>query len=145
MSEEFKNNNNQVNTVEDFFNPLVDAFISMPMESRKVNRLMKTDIEEKDDDYVVKVDMPGINKDSIKVSVKNGYLNVGYKQETTSENKDIKHHYLRKERYFGEMERSFYLGEVDASKVDASYENGVLNIIVPKVKEKDDNTYISVK
>lgn len=142
MSEELKNT---YGGDFGFLNPFFDAIYAMPIEGKKINHLMKTDIEEKDDMFEVKVDMPGVNKENIKVSVTNGYLNVSYKQSTFSENKDEKHRYVRKERYFGEAERSFYLGDVDASKVSAELNNGVLNISIPKVVKEDKTNYVTIK
>jgi HSP20 family protein len=141
MSEELRNVNNYAE--DGFLDPLFDAFMAIPLDGKKGNHLMKTDIEELGDKYLVNVDMPGVKKENIKVSSKNGYLNISYKQE---ENKDESNkHYVRKERYFGEANRSFYLGEVDASHIEAALNNGVLTISVPKVAKKDDGVNIAIK
>lgn len=141
MSEELRNINNYVE--DGLLDPLFDAFMAIPIDGKKVNNLMKTDIEDLSDKYLINVDMPGVNKENIKVSSKNGYLNISYKQE---ENKDESNkHYVRKERYYGEANRSFYLGDVDVGKIDATLNNGVLNIVVPKIAKKDDSFKIAIK
>jgi len=141
MSEELRNINNYVE--DGLLDPLFDAFMAIPIDGKKVNNLMKTDIEDLSDKYLINVDMPGVNKENIKVSSKNGYLNISYKQE---ENKDESNkHYVRKERYYGEANRSFYLGDVDVGKIDATLNNGVLNIVVPKIAKKDDSFNIAIK
>ncbi len=146
MSEELKKYNNKNYELGDaIFDPLFDAFIGMPIETKKGNRLMKTDIEEKADKYIVNVEMPGIKKENVKVSLNDGTLKVSYKQTENENDHDEKHHYLRKERFFSEGERSFYLGDVDNSKVDAHLENGVLNVVVPKAIKDDNTKYIDIK
>lgn len=145
MSEENRNNENRYELGEDFFNPLFDAFISMPIDGKKGNRLMRTDIEEQNDKYLVNIEMPGIKKEDVKISLKDGTLRVSYKQVVNENNNDEKHHFLRKERFLSEGDRSYYLGEVDDSKADATMDNGVLTLVIPKAKKVDNTSYISIK
>ena len=142
MYEEYKKNHNAVG--ESLFDPLFDAFIGMPIEPKKGYRLMRTDIEEKDDKFLVAVEMPGIKKENIKVSLNEGTLKVSYKQDEAKEENNNKH-FIKKERFVSEGERSFYLGDVDNTKVDASLENGVLNIVVPKAVKVDNEQFIDIK
>ncbi len=142
MNEEFKKNHNAVG--ESLFDPLFDAFIGMPIETKKGNRLMRTDIEEKDDSFVVSIEMPGIKKENVKVSLNDGTLRVSYKQDETN-NVSNDHHFIKKERFISEGERSYYLGDVDNNSVNASLENGILNIVVPKAAKVDNTKYIEIK
>ena len=105
---------------------------------------MRTDIEEKDDKFIVNMEMPGIKKENIKVSLNEGTLRVSYKQDEVNETGNEKH-FIKKERFVTEGERSFYLGDVDNTKVDASLENGMLNIIVPKAVKVDNTQFIDIK
>ncbi len=141
MNEQYKKNNHELG--ESLFDPLFDAFIGMPIETKKGNRLMKTDIEEKDDSFVVDMEMPGIKKENVKVSLNDGTLTVSYKQDEV--NDESNHHFIKKERFVTEGSRSFYLGDVDNSKVNASLENGILNIVVPKAVKPDNTQFIEVK
>lgn len=99
---------------------------------------MKTDIKEDDDKYELDVDMPGFAKDEINVSLDNGYLNVSAKKVQKQENADEKkHNFIRRERSYA-CQRSYYVGDkVEKDGVKAKYENGVLNLIVPKQKPKE--------
>ena len=115
-----------------FFNPLV--------RSARIEKLMKTDIVEHDKDYEVLVDLPGYDKKNIEVNVENGYLNIHAKieKEEKDEDKDKdKDKFVRRERFFGECSRSFYLGEeVKQEDIKATFKNGTLSVTVPKVDEK---------
>ena len=114
---------------DDFFN---DPFFS----SRKEMKLMKTDIREKDDKYLLDIDLPGYSKEDIKISVDDGYLTVSAKKEESKEENE-KGSYIKKERYSGECQRSFYIGDdIEAEDVKASFKNGILTLDIPKKKTK---------
>ena len=109
--------------------------------------LMKTDIKEKDNSYVLHVDLPGYTKDDIKVEMDKGYVTVkAIKEENVQNEEEGK--YIHKERYYGECERSFYVGEnIKEDEVDAVYKNGTLVLTVHKMQGEKMNTkkYISIK
>ena len=71
---------------------------------KNANRLMKTDVKETDEGYEVDVDLPGFNKDEIKLDLNNGYLTISTEKSLNKENKGKM---LRQERYVGTMQRSF--------------------------------------
>ena len=111
--------------------------------SSKDTANMKCDIYEKDDKYYIELDEPGFDKKDINIEVKDGYLTVrAHKKEV---NKDEKKNYIRKERYYGEYSRSFALGDVDIENIDAKFENGILNITVPKKELPENKKYIEIK
>lgn len=115
---------------DDFFN---DPFFS----SRKEMKLMKTDIREKDDKYLLDIDLPGYSKEDIKISVENGYLTVSAKKEESKEENE-KGSYIKKERYSGECQRSFYIGDdIEAEDVKASFKNGILTLDIPKKEDQE--------
>ncbi len=113
-------------------------FRSFPQPDRALygknaGRMMKTDVRELDNGYEVDVDLPGLKKDEIKLELNNGYLTIRTEKdlEKKEENKEGK--VLRRERYSGTMQRSFYVGShVREEDVKASYENGVLHLQIPK-------------
>ena len=79
---------------------------------KKAGRIMKTDIREKDNGYELVVDLPGFTKDEIKASVENGYLTISAAKGLDKDEKEKDSgHYIRKERYAGACERSFYVGD----------------------------------
>lgn len=98
---------------------------------------MKCDIYEEGDNYHIVMDTPGYDKKDISIEVKDGYLTVKASKE--SEDKEENKNYIRKERVYGEIQRTFALGDVDSEKIDAKFENGTLKIVIPK-KETIDNT-----
>ncbi len=120
-----------------------DPFFTGERESK----LMRTDIKEKKDKYIVDIDLPGYEKEDIKIEVDNGYLIVNAK---TNHHKDEKEEgkYVRKERFVGECSRSFYVGEdVKQEDIKASFRNGTLKIEIPKKdepKELPEKKYIPI-
>ena len=100
------------------------------------SKIMKTDIKEKKDKYIIDIDLPGYEKENIKMSVEDGYLTVN---ATVNSNKEEKEEgkFVRKERYMGSCSRSFYVGEaVESEDIKASFKNGTLKIELPTKDEK---------
>ena len=116
---------------------LFDDFFRDDFLPREKNKMMSTDIKETKDAYVIEMDLPGFTKDSINLSLKNGYLEIHAKQE--KEDNEEKEKYVRRERFYGECSRSFYIGDnVKEDEIDAEFKNGILMINVPK-KEDEEN------
>lgn len=99
------------------------------------SNIMKSDIYEKDNNYVMEMDIPGFNKEDINIDFDDGYLTIS---ATKEENKEENNNYIKKERYYGEYKRSFYIGNIDESNIKANYNNGTLNITFPKDEIKKD-------
>lgn len=113
---------------------LFDAFDSLfkPVFFDEV-RDMRTDIRDTENGYVLDIEMPGYKKDSIKVALEDGYLNVSASKKTEN-SKDSK--YLRKE-ISETIQRSYYVGDdISEESVRAKYEDGILRLSVPKSKPK---------
>ncbi len=118
---------------DDFFR---DDFFDR--KDRMNYNLMKTDIREDDNSYLLEVDLPGYNKDDIKIDITDGYLTINAKVE--KENNDDKKNYVRRERFTGEVSRSFYVGDdIKEDEVKASFKNGILTLEVPKLSLEDKN------
>ena len=101
------------------------------------NKLMKTDIKENENNYIIDIEMPGYDKENIKIEVEDGYLNVFASINEDKDNSEGE--YLRKERYYGECSRSFYVGDnIEVEDVKANFKNGILKLTVPKKEEKKD-------
>lgn len=106
-----------------------------PFFNEHETRVMKTDIREKKDKYLIDIDLPGYNKDNIKISVEDGYLTVQASIDSNHEEKEDGK-FVRRERYMGSCSRSFYVGEdVKSEDIKASFKNGILNLEIPKVEE----------
>lgn len=112
------------------------------------NKIMKTDIKEHKDSYSIIVDLPGYEKDNIKIDINDGYLTIDAIESSNEEEKE-KGKFVRKERYYGECKRSFYVGEeIEAEDVKASFKNGTLKLVVPKKeprKEIENKKYIQIE
>ena len=105
-----------------FANSVFDDFFDFPyVNDKKTERklyghnaanLMKTDIKEFDDKYEVEIDLPGFKKDEVQVELKDGYLVVSAEKGLDEDEKDKKSgKYLRRERYAGSCQRSYYVGK----------------------------------
>jgi len=104
------------------------------------DRVPAIDVHDADGQYLVKVDLPGIAKDDIKISLDNGVLSII--AETTKENKEEKEGKLiRQERHYGKFVRQLSVGsDVDPAGVKAAFDNGVLSLTLPKMKELPPST-----
>ena len=115
---------------DDFFEPTI-------------KNQMKCDIYEKDGAYNIEVDVPGYDKKDINIDCDNGYLTITISKD--EENNDEGKNYIRRERHYGKYSRSFYVGDVDADQIKASFDKGTLTINVPKVEEKPTKKQIEIK
>ncbi len=131
---------------KDFFD---DVFGLNEMDSfwgRRENKFMKTDIKEKDGNYILEIDVPGYEKENIKIELENGYLMVTAETNKTDENKEKG--YLHQERFFGTCSRSYYVGEnVKSEDIKASFKNGILMLCFPKEKQEkiESKRYIQIE
>lgn len=112
------------NLIKDFFD---GDFLTSYMPAFKV------DIVDKGDNYIVKAEIPGFNKDEISVEVIDDKLVISAQSDKSET--DEGQNYLRKERYFGKVMRTFVLDNVKSDQIKASYKNGILELYLPK-KEK---------
>jgi len=113
-------------------------FLSNPKRSD-----MKCDIYEKDNKYHIEMDIPGFSKEDISIEVDDGYLTI--KAIKTYEEKDEDKNYIRRERSYGEYQRTFSLADADEDNVDAEFENGILKIVIPKKKPNANRKMIEIK
>ena len=104
-----------------------------PAYTKNAKNLMKTDIREHDAGYELDIDLPGFKKDEIKAELENGYLTISATKGTSNDEQDKKGKYIRRERYAGTMQRSFYVGEdVTQEDIKAKFEDGILKLSIPK-------------
>lgn len=130
------------------------AFPSFPdmdrtLYGKRAGNLMKTDVKETGDGYQVDMDLPGFQKDEIRMELANGNLTVSAAKGLNKDEKDEKGTYVRRERYAGSMSRSFYVGEhVTEEDIHPKYENGILTFHIPKEEKKaveEKKHYISIE
>ena len=94
----------------------------------------RVDIAETDNEFIIKAEIPEIKKEDVKVTVDNGVLTISGERKQEKEEKNKKFH--RVERYYGSFSRSFTLpNNVDETKIEASFKDGMLNLQIPKAEE----------
>ena len=120
---------NEFDLFNDFFD---DSFLD-----RRDAKIMRTDIKEKGNDYIIEVDLPGYDKENIDIEMDYGYLRITAKTNKSIDESDEEERYVHKERYFGECSRSFYVGEnIKEEDIKATFKNGILSLTVPKEEPK---------
>ena len=123
------------NFVNDFFNGAFDRTPSMFHATG--SSLMNADVKEYKDHYELGLELPGYKKEDIVASLKDGYLTIEAKRESKVDEEGKEGHYIRRERYVGTLTRTFFVGEdVKQEDIKAKFDNGVLDICVPKVEHK---------
>ena len=139
------------NLFDDFFDfPFYDdTKAEKKLYGHHAANLMKTDIQEHDDGYTLEMDLPGFKKDEIKVSLDNGYMTVSAAKGLDKDEQEKKSgKYIRRERYAGACERSFYVGEnVTEADIKGEFKHGILKLLVPK-KDKpavEEKKYIAIE
>ena len=133
---------------EDLFDTFFDYF-KRPARSNTNINVMRTDIKETDAGFELDIDLPGYKKEDVQAELKDGYLTISAKTNTTREEKDENGKYIRKERYSGSCSRSFYVGEqLEQEDIKARFEDGILKVMVPKKEAKpavEENRYITIE
>lgn len=95
----------------------------------------KTDIKDEGDKYIIEAELPGFKKEDIKADINDNMLTITAEHTEENDEKDNKGNYIRRERSYGSVSRSFDISEVKAEEIGASYENGVLTLTLPKKTE----------
>ncbi len=117
------------------FDRMLNRFSNDVRDEEVSNTLMPAaDIVERENDFNIRIDLPGVDKKDVKIIVQNDVLTIKGEKKQESEKKDD--NYFRVERSYGTFQRSFTLpASVASDKIDASYNNGVLTISIPKLEE----------
>ena len=143
------------NLFDDWFNefPFYDGDMKnteKKLYGKKADRIMKTDIKETDNGYELEIDLPGFTKDEIKASLNDGYLTISAAKGLDKDEQEKESgRYIRRERYAGACQRSFYVGEtVKQEDIKGEFKHGILKLFVPKVEAKkavEENKYIAIE
>ncbi|MBL0124578.1 MAG: Hsp20/alpha crystallin family protein [Betaproteobacteria bacterium] len=125
------------------FDPFTDTFPTMstlpdvfrgwarPLRALEPDFDIKVDVSETDGEYKVKANIPGVKKEDINVAVDGNIVSISAESKRETEQKDEK--WLRTERHYGKVQRSFSLAQdIDSAGVKAKYDQGVLNLVLPK-------------
>lgn len=132
--------------MNDLFDDFGDVFEFSPAFRKQVaaTRNISSDIKELADGYQIEMELPGFAKEEVKAQLKDGYLTIT--AEHSAENKEENNEecqkkeavkYIRRERYYGKCQRSFFVGKnVTEEDINAKFENGILTMYVPKEVKK---------
>lgn len=133
-----------------FFDNRMENQVEKKLYGRHAHNLMKTDIKESDTGYELIVDLPGFKKDEIQVSLENGYLTIQASKGLDEEEKEKESgRYIRRERYAGACQRSFYVGDVLTQEdIKGEFKHGILTLSIPKKEAKpavEQSKYIAIE
>lgn len=144
--------NDDFNKLFDVFN---EPFFHEPFA--KMNSYVKSfkvDVKDTDKAYELTAELPGIAKENISLDYNKGYLTIKTTttkstEEKPAENANDKNgkpqeKYIRRERYVGEMQRSFYIDDIDEKNIKASYQDGILTVVLPKATKEETTTQINI-
>jgi HSP20 family protein len=118
------------------YNPFRD-FENMERQFFGTNSLaeFKTDILDQGDHFELRADLPGFKKEDISLGLEDNMLTISAERHSDWEDKDKQGNFVRCERSYGSYSRSYDMSEVQTDKIEASYENGVLTLKLPKKAE----------
>ena len=128
--------NNSLSYFDPFreFDEIEKAFFGVPFGRRfPAHRAYGTDIRDEGDKYVLEADLPGFDKEDIKVDVRDGVMEIKAERHSEHENKDEKSKYVCRERSYGVFRRTYDLTGIDPDAISAKYADGVLTLDLPKL------------
>ena len=124
------------NFFEDFSRNFFEDFSRNLFNDFKSN-LIKTDIHETDNEYIVEAELPGISKENIQVTYEDGVLTISGQQQTDTVDEDKKGKLIRSERSLTSVQRQYLLENVREDEIKASYSDGILKVTLPKDSNKE--------
>ncbi|RVU70368.1 MULTISPECIES: Hsp20/alpha crystallin family protein [Lactobacillus] len=130
----------------DLFDAMNDWF-SFPknfFDDTEINNIMQADVAENDKEYTVKIDMPGLDKDKIKLSYNDGILRVAATRKSFKDESDKDTNIIHQERSVGHIARNFRLTNVVANQIHAKYDDGVLTVTLPKQTADSSDSSIQI-
>ena len=121
-----------------FFDENAGNKIEKKLYGRHAKNMMKTDIKELEGGYELEMDLPGFTKDEITAELKDGYLTISASKGLDKDEQEKETgKYIRRERYAGACQRSFYVGEdITEQDIKAEFKHGILKLFVPKTEAK---------
>lgn len=134
---------------DDWFNDKEFRNMEKKLYGHRAKNVMNTDVKETEDGYELEMDLPGFKKEEVSVELNDGYITIRAAKGLDEDEKEKKTgKYIRRERYSGACERSFYVGEeVTQQDIKASFKHGILRLDIPKreVKKVEQNNFISIE
>ena len=133
-----------------FFDENAGNKIEKKLYGRHAKNMMKTDIKEQEDGYELEMDLPGFTKDEITAELKDGYLTISASKGLDKDEQEKETgKYIRRERYAGACQRSFYVGEdITEQDIKAEFKHGILKLFVPKKESQpkvENKKYVAIE
>jgi len=120
-----------LNNVDSIFDDFLNKNVSQPADTQISPRI---NVEENDNDWLISAELPGVEKEDVKVNFQDNVLTIT--GEKKFENEDKSKNYHKVERSYGKFSRSLNINSaILTDKIDASYKDGILNITLPKAEE----------
>ena len=120
-------------SLDNFFDDFERSFFP---ENRRLPAF-RTDIRDEGDHYLLQAELPGFQKDDIDLHLKDNVLTIPAKHEENTENKDKDGRYVCRERRYGTFQRSFDVSGIQEDGISASYDNGILQLTLPKEQQAE--------
>ena len=129
------NNINSYSLLSDIF----DTFFNYDLTNAfSMENQIKAQVKETDEAYLMEAEIPGVNKEDLQLSYENNYLTISALRNSSFE--DNESNCLRQERCCEQVSRSFYFDNVEKEKIQAKFQNGLLDIILPKKEVSKNNS-----
>lgn len=136
---------------ENLFDEFFDDFTRPAKRVAKYSTptVMRTDVKELENGYEIHIELPGYKKEDVRAELKDGNLTISATSNAENEQKDENGKFIRRERFYGNCSRSFYVGEnVEQTDIKAKFEDGILKVFVPKKEAKpavEEKKYITIE
>jgi len=128
---------------DDFFDKIQSYFDDEFNVPRAFRGDIKIDLKETEKEYIVEADLPGVRKEDIEITYENNYLTIAAKREEVMN--EEKENYIRKERNYGMISRSFYVDDIDGDNIKAKFSDGVLKMNLPKKDSPENKNKINIE
>ena len=136
------------NDILSIFDLMIDTWESGVFNNVLLDSIMSTDIQENENTYELKIELPSYKKENVCVELDSGYLIISVSQKENKDEKDEKGNYVCQACYGSSYRRSFYIGEyVKQEDIHAKFESQVLKLVIPKdrIKKGKEKKYIAIE
>ena len=135
---------------DDWFDDKEFKNVEKKLYGHRAKNVMNTDVKETEDGYELEMDLPGFKKDEVTAELNDGYLTVSAAKGLDQDEQEKETgKYIRRERYAGACQRSYYVGEdITEEDIKAEFKHGILKLFVPKKEVKpavEEKKYISIE
>lgn len=113
--------------------------------NRNRRRGFRSNLIENEKDFTLDIEVPGLKKEDIKICYENSYLTISAEKKDSYEEASEKTNFLHKEILYGSFSRSYLLEDIDSDNIKASYNDGILNVVLPKKEEITSKKFVNIE